>query len=180
MPDSVPAASVVGVFADRAAARAAVAALTDGGVATEGITVARGAEDVRVPVMGRAGERERGFLWRLAVIVALWSIVGTGVGVGMGAAFGARGIGPQGVSGLLIQTVSWAIFAHLIAGLWAGYALLSNRQRPTTDAAAPHKGGPVVVRVACGDGTLAAIEARLRACGATAVGRYDADGRQIV
>lgn len=37
--------------------------------------------------------------------------------------------GPDGTDGLIIQAVSWAIFAHLLGGMWAGYWLLADRSR---------------------------------------------------
>lgn len=71
-------------------------------------------------------QRENGFMVRLVLIIAGWSIVGTAIGGGIGALLSYT-IGPHGTSGLILQIVSWAIFAHLLIGLWAGYALLADR-----------------------------------------------------
>lgn len=183
---SLSSPSVVGVFADDVRAQQAVAALRAAGVAPERITVAGDAAAARVPVMGRQGERESPFILRLLIIIVLWSVAGTGVGAAIGVAFGAVGIGPQGMKGLVIQTVSWAIFAHLMAGMWAGYVLLANRggmsqtnRRGGSENANPARPERVLVRVACADGEMAAVEAELRANGAGGIGRYAADGRAL-
>jgi hypothetical protein len=177
-----PTNSVVGVFTDFPRAQQAVAALHAAGVAPERITLAGDASAARIPAMGRPGERESPFMLRLVLIIVFWSIVGTAVGLVMGLVFGAVGIGPQGVAGLLIQTVSWAIFAHLIAGIWAGYALLANRgsqQQPVRTAASAAAPGRVLMRVACTEPEVAAVEAALRDSGASRIGRYAADGSVI-
>ena len=165
---------VVGAFPDAAAAQRAVDGLAAAGVADEAITVAGGAPSGSPP----RREREERFLGRLVLIVVGWSIIGTAVGVAMGLLFNALGVGPGGTGGLLIQIVSWALFAHLIAGLWAGYALLTKGEsrEPVRHIA----GGRVVVSVWCDDDRARdGASARLREAGATAVSMYDADGRRI-
>jgi hypothetical protein len=83
------------------------------------------------------------FMGRVVVVV-VWSIIGTAVGAGLGAAISLT-IGPSGTSGLIIQMVSWAIFAHLLIGLWAGYLLLADRSGREIGA-----GRPVILTVCCG------------------------------
>lgn len=63
---------------------------------------------------------------RLVLIIAAWSVAGTAVGGAIGALLSYT-VGPHGTEGFILQVVSWAIFAHLIIGLWAGYALLADR-----------------------------------------------------
>lgn len=113
---------VVGAFRGTPRAQEGIAALHAAGVDPARISMAgTNHTEIRTEDTGDAP-----FLWRLVAIVALWSIVGTGVGVIMGVAFNASGIGPGGGTGIGIQIASWAIFAHLIAGMWAGYALLTR------------------------------------------------------
>lgn len=176
--------SVVGVFADYARAQQAVGALQAAGIAPERISLAGDAAAARIPAMGRPGERESPFIVRLVLIIVVWSIIGTGIGIVMGLVFGALGIGPRGVGGLLIQTVSWAIFVHLLAGMWAGYALLANRREQpapvrTAASATANAPGRVLVRVDCTDAEASAVAAALRASGASRIGRYAADGSAI-
>jgi hypothetical protein len=70
--------------------------------------------------------REGGFMARVVLIVVAWSIIGTAIGAGTGA-FLSYLVGPHGTDGLILQMVSWAIFMHLLIGLWAGYLLLADR-----------------------------------------------------
>jgi hypothetical protein len=70
--------------------------------------------------------REGRFMVRLVLIVAGWSVAGTAIGGAVGALLSYT-VGPHGTEGLILQVVSWAIFAHLLIGLWAGYALLADR-----------------------------------------------------
>lgn len=80
------------------------------------------------PPVGAAtrASRESSFMIRLVLLVAAWSVVGTATGAAMGALLSYT-VGPGGTEGLIIQVVTWAIFAHLLIGLWAGYALLADR-----------------------------------------------------
>ena len=101
---------------------------------------------VRDATVTKAAETagERRFIGRVVLVVAFWSIIGTAVGAGLGAALSLT-IGPSGTSGLIIQMVSWAIFAHLLIGLWAGYLLLADRSGREIGA-----GRPVILTVRCG------------------------------
>jgi hypothetical protein len=166
---------VVAAFADAAAARHAAGALRAAGFDDSAITVAGGAP--AAPAQPPR-EREERFIGRLVLIVVAWSIVGTGVGAVMGVIFNRLGIGPSGTGGLLLQVVSWALIAHLLAGMWAGYALLTKGEsrEPVRHIA----GGRAVVSVWCaGEEQRARSAALLRAAGATAVSVYDAEGRTI-
>lgn len=69
------------------------------------------------------------FMGRIVVVIALASVVGTAIGAALGASF-AFTIGPPGTSGYIIQIVSWAIFMHLLIGMWAGYPLLADQLGP--------------------------------------------------
>ncbi len=163
---------VVGAFVDGETARAAAEALRVAGVPGEAIAVA-GGESARP-----TREREERFLGRLVLIVVAWSMVGTAVGAAMGLILNALSIGPGGTGGLLIQVASWAIFAHLVAGMWAGYALLTKGE--SREPVRHRADGQAVVRVAgSGDDARERAEVALRAAGATAVAVYDADGRLI-
>jgi hypothetical protein len=164
---------VVGAFADGAAARSAAAALRAGGLPDAAITVAGGAADEAAPKR----EREERFLGRLVLIVVAWSVVGTAVGVVMGLVFNALSIGPGGAGGLGIQIASWAIFAHLIAGLWAGYALLTKGE--SREPVLHRADGRAVVSVSgAGDDARARVADVLRGAGAAAVALYDTEGRR--
>lgn len=163
--------SVVGAFPNAEAARACADALRAAGVPSSAIQVAGGATRVVAPA-----EREAPFLGRLVLIVVAWSIVGAVAGAIIGLALNAAGIGPGGAAGLGIQIGAWAIFAHMIAGMWAGYALLTSGEsrRP-----AHRPGGASVVRVHCDEASCAPVAARMREAGATAVASYDASGRRL-
>ena len=172
--DSTQRHRMVGAFADDAAARTAVAALRAAGIDESAITVAGGAPAAHGP----RPEREERFLGRLVLIVIAWSIVGTGVGAVMGVIFNALSIGPGGTGGLLLQVVSWALFAHLISGMWAGYALLTTGEsrEPVRHLA----GGRVVVSVWCDDDDQRhRVPGILTESGATAISVFGADGRRI-
>jgi hypothetical protein len=163
----------VGAFHDVASARAAAEALRVAGFADSAITIAGGAEAQRSP-----REREERFLRRRVLIVVAWSIVGTGVGVVMGFVFNALGIGPGGTGGMLIQVATWAIFAHLIAGMWAGYALLTKGE--SREPVRHLEGGRAFVSVWCaGADERGRAVATLRGAGASAVAVHDAEGRRV-
>ena len=99
---------------------------------------------------------------RFVVIVAAASVVGTAVGAALGAILSYT-VGPHGTEGFVLLVVTWAIFAHLLIGLWAGYALLSDRSNRELlpDAA--------TLTVQAEESAEAAIAERLRADGATQV-----------
>jgi hypothetical protein len=106
-------------FAQAGAAEATAAALDELGIPTNAINVQHN-------VRPEAREREARFVWGVLVAILLWSIAGAVPG----AIFGwllAETIGPEGAAGLIVQIVCWTIVGHLIGGMLAGYALLSDR-----------------------------------------------------
>ena len=64
---------------------------------------------------------------RIVLYVVLASVVGHRSLVRPSALPSPYTVGPPGTEGLIIQVVTWAIFAHLIIGMWAGYLLLADR-----------------------------------------------------
>ena len=80
-------------------------------------------------VLPDPGAREARFLWRVLVIIVLWSIAGGIIGAGVGWLL-AETIGPEGTAGLIVQLVSWIILGHLIVGMLAGYFVLADRTQP--------------------------------------------------
>jgi len=100
---------------------------------------------------------------RVVVIIMLWSIVGAGIGAGLGAALSLT-IGPSGTSGLIIQMVSWAIFAHMLGGIWAGYLLLADRSGREIG-----HGRPVILTARCGTIDETFLTEQLRQLGATSI-----------
>lgn len=100
---------------------------------------------------------------RLVLIIALWSIIGTAAGAALGALLSYT-FGPHGTEGLILQAVSWAIFAHLLIGMWAGYLLLADRaQRDIVPGASER----LVAQVDSADAE--SIAEALRGAGATDV-----------
>jgi hypothetical protein len=113
--------------------------------------------------LARQTASEGGFMLRIVVIVVLASAAGTAIGAGLGAFF-AFAIGPDGTSGYIIQMVSWAIFAHLLIGMWAGYALLADRSSREIG-----HGRPVRLTIPCANIDATALAQHLRDLGATKV-----------
>jgi len=167
--------TIVAAFADAFSAHAAMPALYRVGVPAHAVTVAGGSRAPQASVPHH--EREAGFLWRLVLIVVFWSMVGAAVGVVMGIALVAAGVPPGGVTGVGIQIAAWSIFAHLIAGMWAGYALLTRGEsrQPVTTV----RGGRVLVRVHVEDAQGVVVQQVLRAAGALTIGVYGPDGRPV-
>jgi hypothetical protein len=106
-------------FAQPADAEAAATALLEAGIPPDAITLQHNA-------LPDARAREARFLWRVLVIIVLWSILGGIIGAGVGWLL-AETIGPEGTSGLIVQLVSWIILGHLIVGMLAGYVVLADR-----------------------------------------------------
>ena len=100
---------------------------------------------------------------RFALIVAAWSIAGTAAGAAFGAVLSYT-VGPHGTEGLILLVVTWALFAHLLIGLWAGYILLADRSRAEITP-----GGATTLRVKADESAATGITERLRASGATDV-----------
>ncbi len=100
---------------------------------------------------------------RFALIVAAWSIAGTAVGAAFGAVLSYT-VGPHGTEGLILLVVTWALFAHLLIGLWAGYILLADR----SDAEFT-PGAATTLTAQADEAAAPGIAERLRADGATDV-----------
>ncbi|MEO8456803.1 MAG: hypothetical protein ABI559_03220 [Chloroflexota bacterium] len=121
--------------------------------------------DIKSPALDMAKETagEARYMGRIVIWIVLASAVGTGLGAALGALF-AYTFGPHGTSGYVIQIVSWAIFMHLLIGMWAGYAFLADRSgRELRDS------GPVTLTVRCAKIDAAALSERLLKLGATEV-----------
>ena len=172
-PPTSPSLTIVAAYRDAFAANAAAARLYAAGVPATAVTLAGGAP----ATSPSPAEREAGFMWRLVLIVVFWSMVGAAVGVVMGIVLAAAGVPPGGATGVGIQIAAWAIFAHLIAGMWAGYALLTRGEsrQPVTTV----RGGRVLVSVRCDATQATGIRATLREAGALTLATYAADGRPI-
>lgn len=114
------------------------------------------------------GGREVRFMGRVVFWIVLWSIPGGLVGAALGA--GLAAVISATTEGFIVQTVSWMIFGHLIAGMWAGYLLLADRTGPDLPALRL----PVLLTVDCAniDGTEAMTH-RLRELGAVSVRRSE-------
>lgn len=109
---------------------------------------AAGIDPAAIRVSVQAADREKSFIVRLVVAIALWSITGAAAGVALGALIWLL-LGPEGTTGFIIQAVVWGIFGHLLAGLWAGYLLLADR----TQEDLPHDrpAGTVTITIVCHD-----------------------------
>ncbi len=102
-------------------------------------------------------------MMRFAVIVAAWSIAGTAAGAAFGAGLSYT-VGPHGTEGLILLVVTWALFAHVLIGLLAGYVLLADRS-----SAEITPGTAATLRVQADESAARGIAERLRADGATDV-----------
>lgn len=126
------------------AATSLIASLTEAGIDPDTI------------VLSVPDARESSFITRLVIAIALWSVVGAVVGVGLGALIWLV-LGPEGETGFVIQAVVWGIFGHLIAGLWTGYLLLADRTQEDLPHDRPDMS--VTLTVVCPDDATAAIVA---------------------
>ncbi len=155
---------VSGSFIDEAGARAGEDALRAAGMADDRLDVRR----VALRASGPGSHLEARFVWRLVWIVVWWSIVGGVAGAALGALAWWAGIGGGGTFGLVLQVVGWAMFGHLIGGMWAGYLLLADRSKREFT---PESGEPIgyvaVVRVLCRNrDEIERVRERLEASGA--------------
>ena len=115
---------IVAAFPEAVSARAAMERLRDAGFASGDLELMGAAPAVRpaagegpdAPVLGRV-------FWQ----IVLWGIVGAVIGGVIGFALTALGVGPDGTAGRALQIAGWAMFAHIIASLWAGYVVLGTR-----------------------------------------------------
>lgn len=149
----MPQIKITSTFAEAQSAHAAARLLTAAGIQANAVEVGQ--------VAGETVEREGRFMARFVVIVILWSVVGTVGGAAMGAALSYT-FGPRGSDGLILQMISWAVFAHVLIGLWAGYALLADRTEREMMPSAP---GQLVVRIGIEDASR--VREALRTVGAT-------------
>ena len=118
---------------------------------------------VAAPSLLEETSREGRVMGRIVLIIFLASAVGTAIGAALGVALHVT-VGPPGTSGLIIQVVSWAIFAHLLIGMWAGYLLLADRSEREIGRARP-----VILTVRCANIDADALITRLRDLGATEI-----------
>jgi len=106
-------------FAEPSEAEAAASALREAGVSPSSVELQHG-------VLAEARGREGRFVWRVLVIIVLWSIAGALPGAAFGWLLAAT-VGPEGTAGLIVQLVCWTIVGHLIGGMLAGYFVLADR-----------------------------------------------------
>ncbi len=118
--------TLTATYGDHARAREAADALRAAGFTPDNIDVRRA---LVAPQQPKRRFVPQSFVGRLTWIIVLWSIPGTVLGAALGWLLAWASIGPGGTDGTVLQIVGWAIFGHLIAGMWAGYLLLSDRSR---------------------------------------------------
>lgn len=157
--------SVVASFEDAGAARAAIERLGGLGFAPDATELVGGPPRAAVSVQNRDAPVLASVFWQ----IVLWGLVGAVIGGILGVAFVATGIGPDGAVGAGLQIAGWAMFAHIIASLWAGYFVLGTRS--TRDLTwQPQRKGRVLLRVRCArSGEADRASEALRASGATGV-----------
>ena len=108
---------------------------------------------------------DSGFIVRFLIIVAIASIVGTALGAAIGLGFIAAGITPDTTESLVLQTVTWAIFWHLLIGMIAGYVLLADRSQNEW-----RPGKKAALTVTCADPeSIRGLEDALRSAGAVSL-----------
>jgi hypothetical protein len=164
---------VVGAFGDAASAQSAAEDLRRSGIDPRAISIA-GAGAI---APSNEPQREAGFIWRLVVIVVVWSIIGVAIGVVIGIALAAAGVPPGGAFGVLVQAIAWGLFFHIMVGLWAGYALLTSGEsrRPVARVG----DGRVIVSVRCDADRASVVRAQLASAGARTIATYASDGRLV-
>jgi hypothetical protein len=108
---------ITATFRTRSEAEAAATTIAESGVPRTTIDLQHG-------VLPEA--REANFLWRIVVVIVLWSIVGAVPGAAFGW-FLAETIGPGGTEVMIMYVVCMMILGHLVAGMVAGYVLLADR-----------------------------------------------------
>jgi hypothetical protein len=143
----LPHSNVTARFDDLAAAHAAGRALANAGIGAEFIAITGGSHEGRL-------------LGRVLLLIVLWSIPGGALGASLGLLLALAGVGPAGTTGAVVQVVSWLIIGHLLAGMWAGYLLLSDRSRREMY---PGEGGQYQVTVRCRSAAEAETAARVLA-----------------
>jgi len=138
---------VAGEFDDERAAGDAASMLRAAGVRDEDVEVVSAA----LPATAVGGRGEVRFVARLVWVVVWWSILGGVVGALLGAGIVWAGFGGGGTLAIVLQIVGWMIFGHLIAGMWAGYALLADRSKREFTPEGADGGQPSIVHVRCRD-----------------------------
>jgi hypothetical protein len=111
------------------------------------------------------------------LIVVGWSVVGAVIGAGIGVALAAAGVPPGGGFGVMLQIIAWGLFFHIMAGLWAGYALLTKGEARQPVARSPD--GRVIISVQCDAEQAATVTSIMRRASAMSVATYAADGTII-
>jgi MFS family permease len=139
--------SVTSDFADPRSAVRAVRSLADAGFTA--------AASSPMDTLFQASHRENRFMRQVVLYIILASILGTAAGAAIGAVLSYT-VGPSGTEGLIIQMVSWAIFAHLIVGMWAGYLLLADRTQEDLPAVSAPRTRVLVECVSINDANRAA------------------------
>jgi hypothetical protein len=153
-PAAVSVTEIKATFNSGPEVGSAVAALRAAGIPESAI-------EVREGELPPVRQREGRYLWRLLVLIVLWSVLGGVIGVLTGLVLAAT-IGPEGTTGLVFQVVCWAIIGHLVFGMVAGYVVLADRSHPEMEPERPQ----VVVTVRVAPAELEGTHAALRAAGA--------------
>lgn len=159
---------VVASFDGAAAARAAMERLRAAGFPPEALELVGGSPRPVDRTQNRDAPVLRSVFWQ----ILLWGIIGAVAGGLLGVALVALGVGPDGGVGAGLQVAGWAMFAHIIASLWAGYIVLGTRS--TRDLTwQPQRQGRTLLRVRCAtDADAESAMADLRAAGAAAVAMH--------
>lgn len=158
---------ITATYAAMASARKAIDELQYAGVDGSRIRLLGAAANAARSADARksSAERDRPLVWRVFWRGVLWSLVGTPAGALLGLALGLAGLD---VINVWFTVLLWALFGHLLGGMWGAYAALSTGdawEMTFQDA----EGMPVVVAVRV-EGDAARVERILRANTPTAVG----------
>ena len=161
---------VVASFDGPAAARAAMERLRAAGFAPDAIELVGGPS--AAPAVRPAQHRDAPVLRSVFWQIVLWGVVGAVIGGLLGLALVALGVGPDGAVGAGLQIAGWAMFAHIIASLWAGYLVLGTRT--TRDLTwQPQRQGRTLLRVRCAtEADAERATAELDAAGASGIAAY--------
>jgi hypothetical protein len=110
-------------YPDMTAARAAIDALQYGGIDPADIRLLGRAADAarRADERRNSTARDVPLVWRVFWRGVLWSLIGTPVGALLGAVLVAAGLV---VINWWFTVLMWALFEHLLGGIWGAYAAL--------------------------------------------------------
>ncbi|MBF6600918.1 MAG: hypothetical protein IVW36_10460 [Dehalococcoidia bacterium] len=160
---------VSATYGSAAAARRAIEALQYAGIDPSQIRLLGAAVDAARAADARpnASGRDLPMVWRVFWRGLLWSVIGTPAGALVGLALGLAGFV---AINLWITIALWALFGHLLGGIWGAYAALSIGdawEMTFQDAEA----APVIVsvRIEGSSGQLGRVEQLLRDGGPSAV-----------